>query len=49
MKISVYSEIKASHKDEGWNRGGIEITYGKNKIKKVSIVNYKFIIGAFEC
>ena len=36
MKILVYSERKAAHRDVGWHRSGTKISYYCNGIKKES-------------
>jgi hypothetical protein len=34
MKVSIYSEEKAKHKSVGWFKGGTDISYFANGIRK---------------
>jgi hypothetical protein len=34
MKVSIYSETMASRKQIGWHKGGTEISYAKNGIRR---------------
>jgi cytosolic carboxypeptidase protein 2/3 len=34
MKVAIYSERKAAAQDVGWHRGGTDISYFKNNIRK---------------
>lgn len=34
MKVTIYSEKKVEHESVGWHRGGTDIQYSKNNIRK---------------
>jgi hypothetical protein len=34
MKVTIYSEKKATHEEVGWHQGGTDISYFKNNIRK---------------
>ena len=41
MKVLIYSERKEQEQDVGWHRGGYNICYFNNNIKRENLKGYK--------
>lgn len=41
MKVLIYSEKKETEEDIGWHRGGYNICYYSNNIKRENLKGYK--------